>query len=160
MEPSNRFRVIDFASLCSLAGRWYDKSGCRTGPLGWESITGSTNTGSVNNSMHCVMCISTSIHQGLSSLQSILCILLVHVPAASVADPDPHGSVLFREVEFCSASRTSSGIHNTANCEKGLIIMHTIQYCLISQQFTCQSFNEMTIMHNIDRVSTKDSHAQ
>jgi hypothetical protein len=29
----------DFVILCSLAGR-YDKSGCRTGPPGWESIPG------------------------------------------------------------------------------------------------------------------------
>jgi hypothetical protein len=30
---------IDSARLCSLAVR-YDKKGCRTGPLGWESIPG------------------------------------------------------------------------------------------------------------------------
>ncbi len=51
MEPRNRFRGIDFASLCSLADR-YDKKGCRTGPPGWESILGllksSTNTASVH----------------------------------------------------------------------------------------------------------------
>jgi hypothetical protein len=49
MEPRNRFRGIDFASLCSLAAR-YDRSGYRSGPPGWESIPGclkrSTNTGS------------------------------------------------------------------------------------------------------------------
>jgi hypothetical protein len=52
MEPRNRFRGIDFASLCSLAGQ-YEKYGCRTGPPGWESIPGLpkrfTNTGSVHN---------------------------------------------------------------------------------------------------------------
>jgi hypothetical protein len=40
---------IDSASLSSLAGK-YDKEGCRTGPPGWESISGLlkrfTNTGS------------------------------------------------------------------------------------------------------------------
>jgi hypothetical protein len=49
MGPRNRFRGIDFASLCSLPGR-YDKYSCRTGPSGWESILGllkrSTNTSS------------------------------------------------------------------------------------------------------------------
>ncbi len=48
MAPRNRFRGIDFASLCSLAGQ-NDKWGCRTCPLCWESILGllkrSTNTG-------------------------------------------------------------------------------------------------------------------
>jgi hypothetical protein len=45
----NRFRGIDAASLCCLAGR-YNIQGCRTGPPGWESISGllkgSTNTSS------------------------------------------------------------------------------------------------------------------
>ncbi len=49
MEPRNRFRGIDFASLCSLSGR-YNKQGCRTGTPVWESILRlhkrSTNTSS------------------------------------------------------------------------------------------------------------------
>ncbi len=39
MEPRNRFRGIDFANLCSMAGR-YAKYVCHTGPPGWESIPG------------------------------------------------------------------------------------------------------------------------
>ena len=40
MEPRNRFRRIDSASLCSLAGR-YDKYGCPTGLPGWDRFLGS-----------------------------------------------------------------------------------------------------------------------
>ncbi len=39
MEPRNRFRRTDSASLRSLTGR-YDKEGCRTGTPDWESIPG------------------------------------------------------------------------------------------------------------------------
>ncbi len=49
MKLRNRFRGIDSASLCCLAGR-YDKQCCRTSPPGWESIPWPlkrfTNTGS------------------------------------------------------------------------------------------------------------------
>ncbi len=40
MEPRNRFRGIDSASLCSLAGR-YDKYGCPTGLAGWDRFLSS-----------------------------------------------------------------------------------------------------------------------
>ncbi len=39
-RAQDRFRGIDSASLCSLAGR-YDKQACRTGTPDWESVPGS-----------------------------------------------------------------------------------------------------------------------
>ncbi len=63
MEPRNRLRGINFASLCSLAGR-YDKLGFRTAPPYWESIPGLlkrfTNSGSETSSLYSRSCVVKS----------------------------------------------------------------------------------------------------
>jgi hypothetical protein len=105
MEPRNRFRCTDSASLCSQAGR-YDKWGCRTGPPCWESIPGllkrSTSTGSAYPSTtHCTC--KTAVYSPYSpSPCTILCsfvsVCYIHLYGAIACDencnelPLKHGS--------------------------------------------------------------------
>jgi hypothetical protein len=63
MESRNRFRGIDFASLCNLAGQ-YDKQGCEPGRQAGNrflgSLEGSTNKFKVY-SVQCVQCLQCTV---------------------------------------------------------------------------------------------------